>query len=106
MAAWMGTARQRRGDRQCEAEECQGGGASLGEEGRSVHAIVWVCSSASEPGFGVSAWRREITTRKEGAVGAGNHARRGIVGDRGKGWGCGRGHEGVDTLLRFLIGVV
>lgn len=42
MAAWMGTARQRRGDRQCEAEECQGGGASLGEEGRSVHAIVWV----------------------------------------------------------------
>jgi hypothetical protein len=83
--------RRRRGDRQREGEGCQGGGASLGEEGRSVHATVWVCSSAGEPGFGASAWRREITMRKEGAAHAGNHARCGIVGDGARVGAAGAG---------------
>jgi hypothetical protein len=50
-----------------------GQGTSLGEEGRSVHTTVCACSSASEPRFGASTWRREITARKEGSVSAENH---------------------------------
>jgi hypothetical protein len=59
--------RQRWGDRQREAEGCRGGGASLGEEGRSVDAAVWLCSSAGEPGFGDNARHVRGRVRETGA---------------------------------------